>query len=157
MTDNIVPVGRGFLVKAYADNQTITLNPQRGKNRESGAYLCLSIGKEKVYIKMNEGVSMPLMDSKVRPSSLYLTRDQQRFVMLVLDHCPTLELNYEVRQEGIQTLRMNALGFELDYLHLLDKYTGTEVDLLTTPSYTFEAKIGDDASRFLLIFKPIGK
>jgi hypothetical protein len=52
---------------------------------------------------------------------------------------------------------MEAQNLDLEYLHLLDKLTGAEIDLLASPSYTFEAKIGDDASRFLLMFKPMDK
>jgi hypothetical protein len=38
------------------------------------------------------------------------------------------------------------------YLHLIDSLTGADVDLLTEPSYTFDAKTTDDASRFRLVF-----
>ena len=157
-TSNSVPAGRGFLVKANAESQTVTLNPQVGQKAETNnAYIFLSVGNDKVYINMDEGVSMPLMDSKVKPSSLYLTRDQQSYVMLVHGQASAVELNYEVKHNGEYTLRMEGQNLDLDYLHLLDKHTGTEVDLLVSPSYTFTAQIGDDASRFLLIFKPIDK
>ena len=77
--------------------------------------------------------------------------------MLVLDHASTVELNYEVKHDGEYTLKMEAQSLRLDYLHLLDKQTGAEVDLLASPSYTFKAQTGDDASRFLLMFKPMDK
>ena len=157
-TSNIVPVGRGFLVKANAEGQTVTLNPQVGQKAETNdAYLCFSVGNEKVCINMDEGVGMPLMDSKISPFSLYFTRDQQSYVMLVLDHAFVVELNYLVKQSGEYTLKMEAQSLDLDYLHLLDKQTGAEVDLLASPSYTFKAQTGDDASRFLLMFKPMDK
>jgi len=38
------------------------------------------------------------------------------------------------------------------YLHLIDNLTGADVDLLETPSYTFEAKTSDYASRFKVVF-----
>ena len=38
------------------------------------------------------------------------------------------------------------------YLHLIDNLTGAEIDLLETPSYSFEAKTTDYASRFKLVF-----
>jgi uncharacterized repeat protein (TIGR02543 family) len=157
-TSNIVPVGRGFLVKANAEGQTVTLNPQVGQKAETNdAYLCFSVGNEKACIKMDEGVSMPLMDSKISSFSLYFTRNQQSYVMLVLDHNSIVELDYEVKHDGEYTLKMEAQSLRLDYLHLLDKQTGTEVDLLASPSYTFKAQTGDDASRFLLMFKPMDK
>ena len=157
-TSNSVPAGRGFLVKANAEDQTVTLNPQIGQKTETNdAYLYFSVGNEKVCINMDEGVSMPLMDAKISPFSLYFTRDQQSYVMLVLDHASVVELNYLVKHSGEYTLKMEAQSLRLDYLHLLDKQTGTEVDLLASSSYTFKAQTGDDASRFLLMFKPMDK
>jgi hypothetical protein len=157
-TSNSVPAGRGFLVKANAEEQTVTLNPQIGQKTETNdAYIWFSVGNEKVCINMDEGVSMPLMDSKISSFSLYFTRNQQSYVMLVLDHNSIVELNYEVKHDGEYTLKMEAQSLRLDYLHLLDKQTGTEVDLLASPSYTFKAQTGDDASRFLLMFKPMDK
>ena len=38
------------------------------------------------------------------------------------------------------------------YLHLIDNLTGDNIDLLQTPSYTFEGKTDDYASRFKLVF-----
>ena len=40
----------------------------------------------------------------------------------------------------------------MNYLHLIDNMTGANVDLLATPSYTFEASTSDYASRFRLVF-----
>jgi len=40
----------------------------------------------------------------------------------------------------------------VNYLHLIDNKTGNDVDLLATPSYTFEARTTDYASRFRLVF-----
>ena len=77
--------------------------------------------------------------------------------MLALDHASTVELNYEVKHDGEYTLKMDSQSLDLDYLHLLDKLTGTEVDLLALPSYTFKAQTDDDASRFLLMFNPKDK
>ena len=39
---------------------------------------------------------------------------------------------------------------------MIDNLTGNDVDLLATPSYTFEAKITDYASRFKLVFTADG-
>ena len=40
----------------------------------------------------------------------------------------------------------------MDYLHLIDNMTGTDVDLLAKPTYSFEAKTTDYDSRFKLVF-----
>ena len=153
---NIVPVACGFLVKANAADQTVTLNPQnRGYREEKDQYLCLSIGEEKAYVKLNEGVSMPLMDMNGQHSSLYLTQEQKPYIMLVRDDADALDLCFEARQEGTQTLTVDVQGLDLDYLHLIDHKTGADVDLLATPSYVFEASADGYATRFRLAFAPM--
>ena len=152
-TGNSVPVGRGFLVKANATGQTVTLNPQsKGGNPDKGQYLCLSIGEDNAYVKLNEGVSMPLMDFKGKHSSLYLLCDHKPYVMLVRNDAEALDLCFETRHNGTQTLTVDASNLGLNYLHLIDNMTGADIDLLATPSYNFEAKTTDYATRFRLVF-----
>ena len=155
-TGNTVPVGRGFLVKANAPNQTVTLNSQskRSDSPEEGQYLCLTIGNEKTYVKLNEGVSMPLMDYRGQHQSLYLLREHKPYVMLVRDGAESLDLCYEARHNGRQVLSVNAEGLGLTYLHLIDNLTGADVDLLHTPSYAFETTKIDYPTRFKLVFDP---
>ena len=152
-TGNTVSVGRGFLVKANAAGQTVTLNPQsKGNSADKGQYLCLAVGEEKVYVKLNEGVSMPLFDMKGHHASLYLTRDRQPYAMLVRDGASALDLCFEACHQGEHTLIVDTQGLALSYLHLIDNLTGADVDLLATPQYTFYAKASDYASRFRLVF-----
>ena len=40
----------------------------------------------------------------------------------------------------------------MSYLHLIDNLTGTDVNLLVEPSYTFTARFDDYASRFKLVY-----
>lgn len=65
-------------------------------------------------------------------------------------------INFVAHVNGEYTLTFsNALNSEsliLNYLHLIDNQTGADMDLLQTPSYTFEAKTIDQASRFKLVF-----
>ena len=152
-TATIVPAGRGFLVKANAENQSVTLNSQsKGESAERGQYLCISVGDEKAYVKLNEGVSMPLADLNGHHSSLYLARDLQSYAMLVRDGAATLDLCLEPRCRGEQTLMVDTQGFALDYLHLIDHITGADIDLLATPKYTFDANPDDYVARFQLVF-----
>ena len=157
-TGNTVPVGRGFLVKANAASQAVTLNPQRSREegRDESQFLCLSIGKEKVYVKLGEGISMPLFSMKGRHSNLYLTRDGKPYMMLVRDGANTVDLSFEVGSEGRHIFKADSEGLALDYLHLIDHKIGADIDLLATPEYAFEAKVGDYATRFQLVFTANG-
>ena len=157
-TATTVPAGRGFMVKANAENQSVTLNPQsrRSESREEGRYLCVNIGEAKAYVKLNEGVSMPLADLKGKHSDLYFLSDHRPYTMLVRDGAEALDLCFEPRSNGSMTLTVDAEGLGLGYLHLIDLKTGADVDLLTTPSYVFKASTKDYATRFRLVFNESG-
>ena len=152
-TSSSVPAGRGFLVKANATGQTVTVNPQsKGGQPDQGQYLCLSIGEDQTYVKLSEGISMPMIDFKGKHSSLYLLYDRKPYVMLVRNDEEALDLCFETRHNGTQTLTVDASNLDLNYLHLIDNMTGADIDLLATPSYNFEAKATDYATRFRLVF-----
>ena len=53
--------------------------------------------------------------------------------------------------DGIYTISVSAQEVGFRYLHLIDNLTGTDVDLLSTPSYTFEANVADMECRFKLV------
>ena len=63
-----------------------------------------------------------------------------------------LPVNFKATENGAYTISVSTENLELDYLHLIDNKTGAEVDLLQTPSYSFEAKTTDYESRFKLVF-----
>ena len=131
-TSNVVPVGRGFLVKANATNQSVTLNPQtrRGESLEEGQYLSVSVGESKAYVKLNDGVSMPLMSLRGQHSNLYLISERKPYAMLVRSEADAVDLCFEPHNNGIQTLTVDTEGLNLDYLHLVDHKTGADIDLL---------------------------
>lgn len=63
-----------------------------------------------------------------------------------------MPVSFKAKENGTYTISVNLEDVEVNYLHLIDNMTGNEVDMLATPSYTFEAKTTDYASRFKLVF-----
>ena len=156
-----VPAGRGFLVKANATGQKVTLNPsaKRGELVETDygtSQLKIDVDGEQAYVKLTEGVSMPLLSFKGKTQRIFLERDDKAYVMLVKDDAETIRLNYQPNTQDQHKLSVSANELELDYLHLTDRLTGADIDLLVTPSYSFESNENDPVSRFLLRFSPIG-
>ena len=96
---------------------------------------------------------MPLIDFRGRHSSLYLSREGKNYIMLVNDNAPSADLCYQP-VAGQHRLHVDTKGLNLDYLHLVDRLTGTDIDLLATPDYGFESSIGDFSMRFRLVFDP---
>ena len=152
---NTVPAGRGFLVKANDEGQSVTLNPQSKRDdgeTQGTPYLQIDVDGERAYIKLTEGVSMPLLTFNEQHSSIYLTRDHKNYIMLVNDEGNTLDLSYEPKH-GLHQLNVTLEDSSLEYLHLFDRFTGADIDLLSTPNYKFESTINDYPSRFVLMFE----
>ena len=67
-----------------------------------------------------------------------------------------MPVNFVAHEDGTYTLTvkatLNAQPSTFSYLHLIDNIAGVDVDLLANPSYTFNAKNDDYASRFRLVF-----
>ena len=61
-------------------------------------------------------------------------------------------VSFKAEKNGAYTLSFNTEEVSFNYLQLIDNITGTEVDLLATPDYTFEAFTTDYDSRFKLVF-----
>jgi hypothetical protein len=63
-----------------------------------------------------------------------------------------MPLNFKAEENGTYTISVDVDNVEMGYLHLIDNMTGADVDLLTSPNYTFTAKTTDYESRFKLVF-----
>ena len=154
--DNNVPAGRGFLVKANANGQTVTMNPQSKRSNtndtESIPSLKIDVDGEVAYVKLSEGVGMPLLGFRGNESNVYLTRNSEPYIMLAKDGAESIELNFQSNITGPHHLSLQVNNAEIQYLHLIDRLNGNDIDLLAHPSYTFNSQKNDYAERFQLRF-----
>lgn len=61
-------------------------------------------------------------------------------------------IRFEADEEATFTMTWGTQNGDLDYLHLKDNITGTDIDCLTTEEYRFTATPDDYKSRFRLMF-----
>ena len=85
-------------------------------------------------------------------SKLYIQQNGKDYAIVASEGQGTLPVNFKATENGTYTLNFNVEGIEMSYLHLVDNMTGNDVDLLQTPSYTFDALTTDYESRFKLVF-----
>ena len=85
-------------------------------------------------------LSIPVADR--RYALAYVGADSKQF-----------DLHFRAAASGRHTLTLSA-DVRPDYLHLVDRLTGVDIDLLTTGSYTFNATPIDAANRFLVRLAP---
>ena len=85
-------------------------------------------------------------------STIYIPKNGKKLAVASADELNELPINLRITKNGNYTLSIETEKLDLNYLHLIDNMTGDDVDLLSTTSYTFEAKMTDYESRFKLVF-----
>ena len=104
-------------------------------------------------ISFGEGENMEKFNLHDRGSKLYFTLGSKDYAV-VSTTCTTGELlvSFKATEDGVYTLSFNSENVVFGYLHLIDNLTGEDIDLLATPSYSFDAKTTDHENRFKLVF-----
>jgi len=163
-TGRIIAPCEGIFVKATGTGQTVTFNKAnsaKDANSKDCFDLVVTQGKaniDRARVRFGEGIGMEkyaLDNDKV--SKIALWQEGQDFAMAYTNGQDEMPINFKVTQNGTYSIGIEDNSLNLDYLHLIDNMTGNDIDLLITPSYTFEAKTSDYASRFRLQFAPAEK
>ena len=158
---NPVPPCTAILVQAQDAGETAVFSKTETKSEPNIGILVKKadtkgntlVDNAKVSFNSNDQLSK--YDLSDDSDKLYFTQNGQDFAVAYADRENEMPLNFKVTQNGTYSISFAIESIELDYLHLIDNLTGNDVDLLDTPSYTFEAKTTDYASRFKLVFAPI--
>ena len=151
----------GIFVKATGTGQTVTFNKAnsaKDANSKDCFDLVVTQGKaniDRARVRFGEGIGMEkyALDSD-KGSKIALWQEGQDFAVAYTNGQDEMPINFKVTQNGTYSIGIEDNSLDLDYLHLIDNLTGNDVDLLVTPSYSFEAKASDYASRFRLQFVP---
>lgn len=86
---------------------------------------------------------------------LYIRHNDEDFASVDVNPAErSLNLSFEAKTTGYYTLSMQTQG-EFGYLHLFDKLTGSDVDMLQEKEYSFIGSVADNADRFLVRLCPL--
>ena len=107
---------------------------------------------DRVRVRFDQGNNFGKFQLNPDNTKLYITQGNKDFAVVRSEAQGELPVNFKAAANGNYTINVDVKNTEMGYLHLIDNMTGNDVDLLATPSYTFEAKTTDYASRFRLVF-----
>lgn len=166
-TNDLIPPMTGLFVRIFA-NRTINFTStepttsfeHRGsiiinvRNDGSGNAGNRFIDRAVLRFGENEG----LEKFQLNPShtKLYIPKDDKDYAIAYAEKNGEIPLNFKAEHDGSYTLNFNSEALHLNYLHLIDNFTGTDVDLLINSSYNFQAHATDNDSRFRLVFNVTG-
>ena len=161
-TQEPVPPCTGILVKATGDNQTVTFSkPETDGSAPSNGNLNIALTQanvrnnsimDKAIISFNEGNDLSKFYFGQSNAYIYIPQDNKKFAIVSSEGEGEMPLNFRANENGSYTLNFGSQNVSFSYLHLIDNLTGNDIDLLQTPSYTFNATTTDYSSRFKLVF-----
>ena len=103
-------------------------------------------------IRFDQGGTLEKFSFREDASKVYIPQDNIDYAVVSAEAMGELPVNFRANENGSYTLSFSSEEVSFSYLHLVDNMTGNDVDLLQTPSYTFDALTTDYESRFKLVF-----
>ena len=112
-------------------------------------------GQDQAYVYFGQGVGLDKKnDLNAQVPSLWIRENGKDYAIAHVDNAgESLELCFSNKQLGDYTLTVNASKAEFEYLQLFDQVTGSTVDLLQQPVYSFHATGRELETRFSIKFK----
>ena len=155
-----IAVFEGILVKALG-NGSITMKNTRAKNAPSRSKyaknsIVFTVANSKyedvAYAMFDKGHGLTKIDHMNDDAPLvYIHKEDEGFaVAYVGDNAKKFNLNFKPKTTGIYTLSVKPEG-EFSYLHLFDRLTFEDIDLLEQNEYSFVASITDNVDRFVVL------
>ena len=135
------------------DGQPLTFTTSGSK----GANLALNLSNgrnviDRASVRFGEGRTLPKFQLNRNSTKVYIPVDNEDYAVVRSEGMGELPVNFKAESNGTYSLTLSAENVDFSYLHLIDNMTGADQDMLANPSYSFEAKTTDYASRFRLVF-----
>ena len=153
-----IPVGAAFFIQT-TEAQTLRIQDSEDKVREkaNNDNIWFTVKNEKfsdvacIEFKEGEGLNKMAHYNENAPM-LYFRQNDETFASVnVDDNTKSIDLCFQSKSMSRYTLSMKAEGL-FSYLHLIDKLTGTDVDMLIEDSYSFISTSDDETDRFIVKF-----
>ena len=148
----------GVFVVAEQEGETVTFTPTQDPGKASEQLIVNLSGNhrggaiDRAIVRFDDSRALPKFQLFEGNAKLYIPQNGKDYAVVNADNEGEMPLCFKAAENGTYTLSFRTEGINMGYLHLIDNMTGNDVDLLATPSYSFDARITDYASRFRLVF-----
>ena len=156
----------GVLVQVTGEASEVTLtisdknnSPTNTRYANDNLQLIVSNNEyqDVAYAKFSKGYGLNKISHRnSEVPMLYIPQNGERYAIAMMsDNTEMFALNFKAATMGRYTLSYKAEG-EFNYLHVIDRLTGDDVDMLLEGEYSFTASPKDNESRFIvrLAYKP---
>ena len=108
--------------------------------------------KDRVYMKAGEGVNARKFSMNGLTPKIYVPENGKKYAIAYKEDANVMPLCLTTTKDDVFTLNFDTKHLNCSYLHLIDNATGADIDLLSTPTYTFNSKDCGYAARFKIVF-----
>ena len=107
-------------------------------------------------VNFNGESSLPKFTMLEGSAKLYFPMEDADYAIVSSNGQGTMPVNFKAKEIGQYTISVETEGIDLSYLHLIDRLTGDDINLLLDSKYSFIASSSDTESRFILSFNENG-
>ena len=153
--NEIAPM-QGIFVVAESDGEELLFSTEAPSG--GGSKIVMNVTRncggviDRAMVRLGEGRTLPKFQLNPNSTKVFIPQGMNDYAVVSSANEGEMPVSFKAAKDGNYTIAINVEGVEASYLHLIDNLTGVDVDLLTTPSYSFEARTTDYASRFKLVF-----
>lgn len=153
---SIAPMEAVFVI-AENDGDTETFTKVT-RNETSGMTMALNLSSvnnkviDRTILRFDNGSILPKFQLNPNHTKVYIPQNGKDYAVVNAEGQGEMPINFRAAENGNYTLSFSKDNVEFSYLHLIDNMTSDDIDLLSTPSYTFKAKTSDYESRFKLVY-----
>ena len=129
--------------------------PSSAKTRDNNDNIMFTVANslysDVAYVMFEEGHGLTKIDHRnAEIPMLYIPKNDEHFAIATMSAATTMfTLNFKAKTMGSYTISCNPEG-DFNYLHLIDRFTGEDVDMLLEGEYTFMASPTDNLERFIV-------
>ena len=146
---------QGFLVQATVEGDAYIHKTAQRSTRTNSDYIMFTIAngqyEDVTYALFKEGQGLNKIDHRnANIQKVYIPKDGENFAVATMaDNTQSFNLNFEAKTMGQFTLSYKTKG-EFNYLHVIDRMTGKDIDMLLEDEYKFISSPQDAANRFIV-------
>lgn len=153
---------QGVFVEATAASQLalVATEPMGAKASNSSLNVTLVSNNEVVDIarvRFGEGNGLEKYQINTNHTKLYIPNADNDYAVTYRDAAEgVMPLNFKAETTKYYTISVKPENMSFNYLHLIDNFTGENIDLLIDHEYTFIGSPRDDENRFRIVFSANG-
>jgi len=147
----------GIFVLAAENETEMTFTTEPEPAGSKGSMVSLNVSRanrvlDRTVVRFGGDRVLPKFQLRATSTKLYIPMEGKDYAVVSAEAMGEMPVNFRAEKSGSYTISAKGEEVNFTYLHLIDNMTGADVDLLATPSYSFDASTTDYESRFRLLF-----